>query len=310
MFAEVYYLTRNIQETNKYSVYSLDDRLRFRLTQFDIGLRFPLYGLGKLELFSSWQQYRAFIKEKVLDISGLEAGLAYDYYKGLISGMRLSVNGVKRLVDSNINPSSGFKLEASLLYEKNDFIEGLDLSDAGTLLPNYSNNNLWRVDQSSSLYLTIPNTNRITINIESMSGIISNTEADSFFHYFAGGLNGLKGYPYYSIEGNAMAILSGTLRMPLFREKHIPLGWMIIQNSTFGLIAQIGDAWDQKEENPIWNRSAGIQFRINGFSFYNFPTAIGLEFHRGLDTFERNIENNMVTYGNDQRFYLTLLFGF
>ena len=53
-----------------------------------------------------------------------------------------------------------------------------------------------------------------------------------------------------------MAILSGTLRMPLFREKHIPLGWMIIQNSTFGLIAQIGDAWDQKEENPIWNRSA------------------------------------------------------
>ena len=310
VFAEVYYLTRNIQETNKYSVYSLDDRLRFRLTQFDIGLRFPLYGLGKLELFSSWQQYRAFIKEKVLDISGLEAGLAYDYYKGLISGMRLSVNGVKRLVDSNINPSSGFKLEASLLYEKNDFIEGLDLSDAGTLLPNYSNNNLWRVDQSSSLYLTIPNTNRITINIESMSGIISNTEADSFFHYFAGGLNGLKGYPYYSIEGNAMAILSGTLRMPLFREKHIPLGWMIIQNSTFGLIAQIGDAWDQKEGNPIWNRSAGIQFRINGFSFYNFPTAIGLEFHRGLDTFERNIENNMVTYGNDQRFYLTLLFGF
>ena len=78
VFAEVYYLTRNLQEKNKYSVYSLDDRLRFRLTQFDFGLRFPLFGLGKLELFSSWQQYRAFIKEKVLDISGLEAGLAYD----------------------------------------------------------------------------------------------------------------------------------------------------------------------------------------------------------------------------------------
>ena len=107
-----------------------------------------------------------------------------------------------------------------------------------------------------------------------------------------------------------MALLSTTLRMPLFREKHIPLGWMIIQNGTFGLIAQVGDAWDQKEESPIWNRSAGIQFRINGFSFYNFPTAIGLEFHRGLDTFERKIENNMVTYGNDQRFYLTVLFGF
>lgn len=310
VFAEVYYLTRNLQEKNKYSVYSLDNRLRFRLTQFDFGLRFPLFGLGKLELFSSWQQYRAFIKEKVLDISGLEAGLAYDYYKGLISGMRLSVNGVKRLIDSNINPSSGFKLDASVLYEKNDFIEGLNLSDAGTLLPNYSNNNLWRIKQSSSLYLTIPKTKRITINLESITGMITNTEADSFFNFFAGGLNGLRGYPFYSIEGNSMALFSSTLRVPIFREKHIPLGWLIIQNSTLGIIGQIGDAWDKKTENPGWNRSAGIQLRISGFSFYNFPTAIGLEFHRGFDTFERKIENKMVTYGNDQRFYLTVLFGF
>ncbi len=310
VFAEVYYLTRNLQEKNKYSVYTLDDRLRFRLTQFDFGLRFPLFGLGKLELFSSWQQYRAFIKEKVLDISGLEAGLAYDYYKGLISGMRLSVNGVKRLIDSNINPSSGFKLDASVLYEKNDFIEGLNLSDAGTLLPNYSNNNLWRIKQSSSLYLTIPKTKRITINLESITGMITNTEADSFFNFFAGGLNGLRGYPFYSIEGNSIALFSSTLRVPIFREKHIPLGWLIIQNSTLGIIGQIGDAWDKKTENPGWNRSAGIQLRISGFSFYNFPTAIGLEFHRGFDTFERKIENKMVTYGNDQRFYLTVLFGF
>ena len=150
----------------------------------------------------------------MIDISGLEAGIAYDYYKGLISGARLSINGIKRLIDSNINPSSGFKLDASAVYEKNDFIEGLNLSDAGTLLPNYSNNNLWRFEQSSSLYFTIPKTNRITINLESITGIITNTKVDSFFNFFAGGLNGLKGYPFYSIEGNAMAVFSSTLRFP------------------------------------------------------------------------------------------------
>ena len=96
---------------------------------------------GKIELFSSWQQYRAFIKEKVIDISGLEAGIAYDYYKGLISGARLSINGIKRLIDSNINPSSGFKLDASAVYEKNDFIEGLNLSESGTLLEKFKENN-------------------------------------------------------------------------------------------------------------------------------------------------------------------------
>ena len=310
LFAEVFYLTRNIQEKNQYSVYPLDDRLRFRLIQFDGGLRFPLFGLGKLELFSSWQQYRAFIKETVEGIQGLEAGLAYDYYKGFISGVRLSVNGVKRLVDSDINPSRGFKLDVDITYEKNNFIEGLDLSDAGTLVPNWANNDLWRMQQSSSLFITIPATNRMTISLESIAGTISNVEADSFFHFFAGGLNGLKGYPFYSIEGKSIAIATGTLRVPIFREKHIPLGWFIMQNSTLGFIGQIGDAWSQSIDEPNWLRSVGIQWRINGFSFYNFPTAIGLELHRGLDTFPRQINNISVTYGQEQRFYLTILFGF
>ena len=310
LFAEVFYLTRNIQEKNQYSVYPLDDRLRFRLVQFDGGLRFPLFGLGKLELFSSWQQYRAFIKETVEGIQGLEAGLAYDYYKGLISGVRLSVNGVKRLVDSDINPSRGFKLDLDITYEKNNFIEGLDLSDAGTLIPNWANNDLWRMQQSSSLFFSIPATNRMTISLESIAGTISNVEADSFFHFFAGGLNGLKGYPFYSIEGKSIAIATGTLRVPIFREKHIPLGWFIMQNSTLGFIGQIGDAWVRSIDEPNWLRSVGIQWRINGFSFYNFPTAIGLELHQGLDTFQRQINNKSVTYGQEQRFYLTILFGF
>ena len=310
LFAEVFYLTRNIQEKNQYSVYPLDDRLRFRLIQFDSGLRFPLFGLGKLELFTSWQQYRAFIKETVEGIQGLEASLAYDYYKGLISGVRLSVNGVKRLVDSDINPSRGFKLDVDITYEKNKFIEGLDLSDAGTLVPNWANNDLWRMQQSSSLFFAIPTTNRMTISLESIAGTISNVEADSFFHFFAGGLNGLKGYPFYSIEGKSIAIATGTLRVPIFREKHIPLSWFILQNCTLGFIGQIGDAWSQTMEEPNWLRSVGIQWRINGFSFYNFPTAIGLELHQGLDTFQRQINNKSVTYGQEQRFYLTILFGF
>ena len=310
LFAEVFYLTRNIQEKNRYSVYPLDDRLRFRLVQFDGGLRFPLFGLGTLELFSSWQQYRAFIKEKVEGIKGLEAGLAYDYYKGLISGVRLSINGVKRLVDSNINPSKGFKLDVDITYEKNNFIEGLDLSDAGTLVPNWANNDLWRIQQSSSLFFSIPTTNRMTISLESIAGSISNVEADSFFHFFGGGLNGLKGYPFYSIEGKSFAIATGTVRVPIFREKHIPIGWFILQNSTLGIIGQTGDAWTRKIDEPNWLRSVGIQWRINGFSFYNFPTAIGLELHQGLDRFQRQINNKSVTYGKEQRFYLTILFGF
>ena len=175
------------------------------------------------------------------------------------------------LVDSNINPSKGFKLDVDITYEKNNFIEGLDLSDAGTLVPNWANNDLWRIHQSSSLFFSIPTTNRMTISLESIAGTISNVEADSFFHFFVGGLNGLKGYPFYSIEGKAFAIATGTVRVPIFREKHIPIGWFIMQNSTVGFIGQTGDAWTRNIDEPNWLRSVGIQWRINGFSFYNFP---------------------------------------
>ena len=120
----------------------------------------------------------------------------------------------------------------------------------------------------------------------------------------------MKGYPFYSIEGKSIAIATGTLRVPVFREKHIPLGWFIMQNSTLGFIGQIGDAWSQSIDEPNWLRSVGIQWRINGFSFYNFTTAIGLELHQGLDRFRRQINNKSVTYGQEQRFYLTILFGF
>ena len=50
----------------------------------------------------------------------------------------------------------------------------------------------------------------------------------------------------------------------------------------------------------------GVQFRLSGFSFYNYPTGIGVEIHRGLDKFIA-LDNE---YGNDSRFYFTLLFGF
>ena len=57
-------------------------------------------------------------------------------------------------------------------------------------------------------------------------------------------------------------------------------------------------------------QSVGLQFRINGFSFYNYPTAIGFEVHRGLTEFEIESDDELIKYGNENRFYLSILFGF
>ena len=73
-----------------------------------------------------------------------------------------------------------------------------------------------------------------------------------------------------------------------------------------GAVVQAGDAWDGAEDEFSLKRSVGAQLRLGGFSFYNYPTGIGVEIHKGLDKF--SIDGN--DYGDELRTYFTLLFGF
>ena len=120
-------------------------------------------------------------------------------------------------------------------------------------------------------------------------------------------MDGIQGYPFYSFEGTNSFFLEVALRIPIFRLEHIPTGWMIWQNSTFGVEYQLGDTWS---DDFNLKQSIGAQLRVDGFSFYNYPTAIGLEVHRGLTQFDKHINNEIVKYGNENRYYFTLLFGF
>jgi hypothetical protein len=309
LFAEVFYLTRNIQQTNFYSSYQIDDNLKFRLTQFNAGMRFPLFGVSQIELFSTWQVYRAFVKETIQQ-ENLMAGVAYDYYRGWINGVKWQLNNVKRLADSNINPAKGYTANVSVMYEENDFITGLNLSDAGTLVADFADNNTWRINLDGSYHISIPYTNRWTVSLGTQIGWLSNDDVDPFFNFFGGGMIGMKGYPFYSIEGTRQLISNISLRIPLFTQKHIQLGWFILQNSVLGFVYQTGNAWSGDFDNIDLLRSSGIQWRFNGFSFYNFPTAIELEMHRGLDKFDKTVNDETFMYGVEDRFYFKLLFGF
>ena len=122
-------------------------------------------------------------------------------------------------------------------------------------------------------------------------------------------MSALKGYPFYSIEGTKTALIDLSFRLPLIREKNIKLGWFILQNSVLGTIFQFGDAWRDKKDQ-MWKKSVGIQWRLNGFSFYNFPTAIELEIHQGLNKFDRVIKGETYSYGKELRTYFRVLFDF
>lgn len=310
IFFETYYLTRNTNDKSLYQEsYPIKDDIKFRLVQFRSGLKIPFYG-SMLEISGSRQWYRAFIQEEVLtnEYGILQAGAAYDYFRGWSFNTNWALNMVKKGLHSSINPAGGFYIKSDISLENNDFIEGLNLSESGTLTEDFKQNNLIRIKLNGSCHFKIPHTRRQTITLKGDIGWINKNDIDSFFHFYLGGLPGLKGYPFYSIQGTKNFFLELSYRIPIFSEKHYKLKWITFQNSTIGAIAQVGNAWT--EELFPFKESLGIQWRINGFSFYNFPTAIEVEYHRPLVKFERVINEEKFNYGNEGRTYVKILFDF
>jgi len=309
IFFETYYLTRNTTDKSKYQeIYEIEDDIKFRLVQFRSGLRIPIYG-SLLEISGTQQWYRAFIQEQVYtnEYGILEAGAAYDYFRGLSLSADWSMNAVKRRIDSSINPSKGYMVQTKINLEKNDFIEGLNLSESGTLLEEFEENNLIRCQIDGSYHYEMPWKKRWTLSLTTHAGWISNQNVDSFFHFYLGGIPGVRGYPFYSIQGTKSALLDLTFRIPIFMEKHYKAKWVIFQNSTLGAVIQVGDAWI---DDVAIKKSMGIQWRINGFSFYNFPTSIEVEYHQPLDAFTRDINETTISYGENGRAYIKVLFDF
>ena len=309
LFMEAFYITRNIEEKYNYSVYKLDNNLKFRLLEFRGGLKIPFYGT-QFQFYSSWSRYRASIKEQILGKPEINTGIGYDYFRGKNFGLKWNLDLYKRRVDQNINPI-GYNINLNIRKEWNEFIDDLDLSESGTLISKFNNNDLVRMELNGNYLWEIPNSNRWTISVGGKTGVISNTKVDSFFYFFGGGLPGLKGYPFYSIEGTHLAIGELAMRIPIFREKHISLGWFTLQHGTLGIIGQMGDAWNNDLSKISIKKSIGIESRLAGYSFYNYPTAIGFEMHKGIDKFTMDIGDGIpLSYGGETRYYLSILFGF
>ena len=179
-----------------------------------------------------------------------------------------SLNLVKRTLNRSIHPRSGLKLNLTIDYEKNKFIEGLNLSESGTLTGDYSNNDLGRFNFDGRYYYNPFFLKNFSLVFGGIINFITNDNVDTFFHNYLGGMTGIKGYPFYSIQGTKSLMLDFTLRIPLFLEKTYNFKWLTFQNSTIASIFQIGDAWIGKTKSlKDFKRSVGFQWRLNGFSF-------------------------------------------
>ncbi|MFC1480784.1 hypothetical protein ACFL6E_00880 [Candidatus Neomarinimicrobiota bacterium] len=298
LYAEIYAMQRNVSQDSKYYDIPVQSDLRFALVEGVVGARMPI-GAHKFWLDMTFSRYREIVTQTV---EGSTGSLPFDYYVGTVLSMRWQWSTVMPQYGGNMFPSSGFSINVDTKLEKNGLIDGFSISDYGTLAANLKSNNTARLLVNFEQHFGIGKKRSLRGTYEGQLGWLSNQDIDSFFQFFGGGLPGLKGYTYYdsTAQGNNLMIHTLTTRVPVMVEKHIPLGPVIWQNASFGLVGQVGDAFTGNWVEHKYKGSAGLELRLSGQNFYVYPLALSYEIHRPLNDSSKKL----------RRHYITLLFEF
>ncbi|MBN2600630.1 MAG: PD40 domain-containing protein [Candidatus Marinimicrobia bacterium] len=332
LFVEFYNITRNLfDQKAEISARPAIFDYKFDLLEFVTGISAPLSGFNKVRLDVSFSKYRAVSDTKIPFEALYSNGFTYDYYKGMNFKLNWQFRKIRRTVNSDTNPDNGLTLNTNIYRNYDKFIRDFDVNNAyGTLGVDFRNNFYWKIEHEGNWYHKYPVFNKLVGTLNWQIGTISKPDINSFFNFFAGGMPGLKGYPFYSIEGRNLLIMDYTWRIPLFTEKDIQILPFNLQNAFVATYVEAGNAWSNVNGYPRldwpdfslngrdvikavtadFKRDVGLQLRLSGFSFYAYPTSISLDFVYGLDEFTiEDSQGNLFTYGHEWRSYLTILFG-
>ena len=130
---------------------------------------------------------------------------------------------------------------------------------------------------------------------------------ESFFNLFAGGLLGLKAYPYYSIEGRKLLNTSLSYRFKISDNLGVNIPPFQFDKLYAGLFVDFGNAWNEGSiQLDDFKKDVGFQIRVDTFAFYNFPMRLFFDGAYGFD----EITNRNFKYGKEWRFYFGFTFDY
>lgn len=294
--------------------YNLSTDVTYDLFEFDLSLRQNLFTeYDQLEGRYALSRYAASLGSFLIPYrSGAVVSPAFRnvYLIGDVFSLRWRLNAVAPTVDRDINPV-GRTISLRYSRELNKYNRDLEYDDShGYLVPLYKNENFHRLELQWNEHVKLP-WDRQTLSLGLHAGTIQGMQADTIFNFYAGGFIGMRGYPFYAIEGNHLATVSMTYRFPLWTTIDTRFLQFYFTKLFASVFADAGNAWNGNPPSlSRWKTDAGFEFRLEAFSFYAFPTRIFFSGAYGFDRFTRSIRDVNVTYGKEWRFYLGVLFGF
>ena len=294
----------------------------YDLLEFDFALRQrALTQFSDIEFRYAHSRYASLIGSFVLNEGNspvLSQGSRELYLIANTFTLSLNTDAIVPSRTSEINPV-GRKILLRLSRELNKFNgdNEYEVSSSVGLRPLYKSVNFTRGEARWSEHLTMPFSGH-TLSATLHGGTIFGPPVDEFFDFYAGGLLGMRGYPFYALGGNRMARLGLEYRFPLVHNIDFRFLQLYFDKLYLSFFGDIGNAWSapQRPRFAEFKRDIGAELRLESFSFYSYPTRFFLSAAYGLDRFDREVPQfekdgpTQVTYGKEWRFYLGVLFNF
>lgn len=310
---EVYNITRKTDAAISLPLDTIPVDISYNLLEFGIAFKQKLFTEAlDVELRYAHSRYTANIGSFYLpEAQFLVPATSVLYLTG--NDLSLTFN-YKQIVPSRtdeINPV-GRKLRVRYDHEFNRYNPRDTINDRGELVHLYDNPNFHKIDARWREHYPLPGWKH-TLSVQLRGGTIFGPPVDDFFDFYIGGLAGMKGYPFYSLGGNEFATANLTYRFPLMENIDIRIAQLYIDKLYAAVYGDVGGAWTGGAiGRQKFRRDAGVELRLESFSYYAYPTRIFFNATYGFDQFTRYIENDAttVTYGNEWNFHFGVLFGF
>ena len=316
-FLEFFHQTRHHSDYDDWVLTPTDTvytkfNYRYQLSEVDVGFDLKTGKDHSLRAAFIYSQYRATTKPEY-KYRGFEfPSTSYNYQIGRAFQLVWNYGGVAPSRTSEINPAIGRVISVRYNQEFNKFINDFKLTKFGTWAESFDKYNYAKLELDWKEHFRIWRSGDHALSLRFQGGWIDRP-VHEFFNFFAGGLIGLRGYPFYSIEGRKLLIGKTTYRFPIFKHIDQRLLHFYFDKLYAGVFYDYGNAFDEdKIKFSEFKGDAGVELRLDMFSFYNFPTRIFFNAAYGFDNYTKteNYNNVKLNYGKEWRYYIGVTFGY
>lgn len=286
-----------------YATYGID--YKFNLLETEIGTRYNFNENSVASVYGVISKYEA-----ALNFNDGSPSFGYTYFKGKSINFSFVQSEIQSSITSDVHPSGGYQFGVKFLRSNHNFIEGFKVNaEKLTLQEVYIPYNYWQGEFSAQYFQLIWKSWVVSPSVK--LGWIDR-KVDPFFHLYAGGLYGMRGYSFYSLGGRNTAIVQLANQVPLWqsRGKQLWLNFFSPTDVFLNVYADVGSVWDSDYEKSKWVRDVGSEIRFSAISFFSYPTAITFSAARGLDRVTVFENNTFTSYEPQWRYYFTVLFNF